>query len=324
MLANLIILLFLLMLSAFFSAVEVAFVSLTNAKVEAMVKRKLPRATLVKKLKKNQRRLIITILIGNNVVNISAASLATVIAAGLFDSAVIGITTGVMTILILIFGEIIPKSYAANHAKHLAILAAPLLKILQWVGFPIIIIFEWLARAFTGKQRQERVTEEEIKAISKQGAKQGAIEKQEHIMIRRLFKLNDITARDIMTPRKNIACIESDMSIDEATEIIEHKAHTRFPVYHNTLDNIIGMVHSRDVLLVYHRESEEKSIQKILRPIITIKPNTPIDDVMHEFQKKKTHMGIVKDKSHKILGIITLEDIIEELVGEIIDEHDED
>lgn len=127
-----------------------------------------------------------------------------------------------------------------------------------------------------------------------------------------------------MTPRDDVAFITDDMTIDMATEIIEHHAHTRFPVYHKTPDTIVGMVHSRDVLLVHHREREHNSIKDILRPVVFIPGDMPIDDVMHRFQREQTHMGIAIDKDKKMLGVITLEDIIEELVGEIVDEHDEE
>ncbi|PLX28901.1 HlyC/CorC family transporter, partial [Candidatus Parcubacteria bacterium] len=188
MLTNIVILMVLIALSSFFSASEVAFISLTNAKVDAMVKRKLPQATMVQKLKSNSRRLLITILIGNNIVNIASASLATVVAGEMFDSAVIGITTGVMTLIVLVFGEIIPKSYAHNHAKKFAIFSAPIFRFLQTIGYPFILIFEGFTNLVAGKEEADKVSEEEIRAMTLQGAKQGAIEKDERVMIERLFQ----------------------------------------------------------------------------------------------------------------------------------------
>lgn len=322
MLPNLLILLVLLLLSAFFSATEVAFVSLTEAKVITMVRRRLPRAKLVKKLKDRPRKLLITILIGNNVVNIAAASLATIVAAQIFASAVLGITTGVMTFLVLVFGEIMPKSYAAGHAKKLAIFAAPVLYSLQIIAWPAVILLEWLTNIFAGKQRTEKVSEQELKAMAMVGRRQGTIEKDEAAILNRLFKMNDLEAEDIMTPRKEINFLQDDISIEKAAEIISQLPHTRFPIIHKSADKIAGLVHSRDVLLAFNEDKEGRTIKKIIRPIIKINKDIKLDDLLREFQKKQTHMAVVRDKKGKTRGIVTLEDVIEELVGEIIDETD--
>ncbi len=321
---NISILIVLILLSAFFSAAEVAFISLSNAKVAAMVKKKLPRSKLIKKLKSNARRLLITILIGNNIVNIASASLATIIASEMFNSAVLGITTGVMTLIILVFGEIVPKSYASSHPKRFAIFASTYIKILQIITLPAIIAFEWLTNLVTGEEQADRVSEEELKALAITGSKQGTIEKGERIMIERLFQFNDITAEDVMTPRVNVVNIEHDMSISDAVDVIEKNPHTRFPIIEETPDVIIGFVHSRDVLLALNSKDKNNSIKKILRPIVAVPKQMRIDDVLREFQKKNTHMGVVLDEYGGTEGILTLEDVIEELVGEIADEHDVD
>ncbi len=322
MTTSIIILIILLALSAFFSAAEVAFVSLTDAKVETMVKRKLPRAKQIQKLKQNPRRLLVTILIGNNIVNIGSASFATVVAADLFASAVIGITTGVMTLLVLIFGEIIPKSYATNHNKKFAIFATPYLKLLQWITLPLVIIFEWLTNIFAGKHTQDNVSEEELKAMAIAAFKQGAIEEDEQAMIERLFKFNDITAEDIMTPRVKCIYLDAKMSIKDATKIVEKNPHTRFPVAEDSPDEIIGFAHSRDLLISYAHDAEQKSIKNIMHPILRVPKQMLIDDVLEEFQRSKTHIAVVMDEFGGTEGIITLEDVLEELVGEIADEHD--
>ncbi len=322
MITNLIILLVLLVLSAFFSAAEVAFVSLTDAKVKSMVKRKLPRAKKIKKLLENPRRLLVTILIGNNIVNIASASLATIVASEMFQSAVLGITTGVMTLLILIFGEIIPKSYATNHNKKFAIFSSPVLGFLQFILWPFIIVFEWMTNLFAGKQKLESISEEELKIMAQTGAQQGTIEKEEKQMIERLFQFNDITAEDIMTPRVNMVYLEDEMKIEEAAKIIKKSVHTRFPVISETPDNIIGYVHSRDMLLAYMQDKEKASIKKLVIPILRVPQQMKIDDLLHEFQKKQVHIALVQDEFGGTEGITTLEDVLEELVGEITDEHD--
>ncbi|MBT4071940.1 MAG: HlyC/CorC family transporter [Candidatus Magasanikbacteria bacterium] len=318
---DLTILVILLILSAFFSAAEVAFITLTDAKVESMVKRKLPKAKIIQKLKAKPRRLLISILIGNNIVNIASASYATVIMTKLFESAVIGITTGIMTLMVLIFGEILPKSYATTHQRRFAIFAAPLLRFFQLAMYPFVIIFEWITLIATGKDTPDAVSEEELLALAKTGTKQGAIEKDEGIMIERLFKFNDITAEDIMTPRVLVSYIRETDTIKRAAKIIEDEMHTRFPIIRETPDNVIGFVHARDVLLSFHKDKEDETVKEIIRPLVTIPGQMPIDDVMREFQKHRTHMGVVVDEFGGTEGIVTFKDVIEELVGEITDEH---
>jgi len=322
MIIELLILVLLLVLSAFFSASEVAFVSLSDAKVETMVKKKLPRAIEIQKLKQNPRRLLVTILIGNNIVNIGAASLATVVTASVFASGAIGIATGVMTLLVLVFGEIVPKAYATNHNKRFAIFSAPILRLLQWLLFPFVVIFEWVTTLVAGKHTPEQVSEEELKAMAKTGAKQGNIEKDERVMLEKLFQFNDITAEDIMTPRVQTVFIADDMSVEKAAEYLQSNAHTRFPVIKEHSDNVVGFVHSRDVLLAYIEEKEEKNITDIIHPILRVPKQMPIDDLLREFQKAQVHIAVVMDEYGGTLGVVTLEDVIEELVGEISDEHD--
>lgn len=322
MLINITILVILLILSAFFSATEVAFVSLTDSRVETMVKRKLPRALLVQKLKSNPRRLLVTILIGNNIVNIAAASLATVVATGLFESAVIGITTGVMTLLVLIFGEIIPKSYATNRVKKLAIWSAPILYFVQMIIWPVVILFEGLSNLLTGRHRPDKVYEEELKAMALIGKKQGTIEKDEEMILNRLFEMNDIEAGDIMTPKKNVKFLKDTLTIDEVADVIILDPHTRFPIVQNNFDKVVGLAYAKDILAAFHGETEDRSITKIMRPFFKVKMDVKIDRLMQIFQKKKIHMAIVVDEKGKNRGVVTLEDVLEELVGEIVDEMD--
>lgn len=321
MLTNLIILLTLIVLSAFFSASEVAFVSLSDAKVHSMVQQKMPKAKLIKKLTANSRRLLITILIGNNIVNIASASLATLIASDLFESAVLGLTTGIMTIIVLIFGEIVPKSYATNNPTRFAQFSARYLRLLQIVGAPIIFLFEGITRLTAGKESLEHVSEEELRAMAGMSAAQGAIKTQESKMIERLFQFNDIAAEDIMTPRVDMIYLKDTYTIDEAIDVIEEHGFTRFPVIREVPDDITGFVHSRDVLLAA-KDPKKKKVTDITRPILHVPRQLPIDELLKEFQKAQTHMAVVMDEHGGTEGVATLEDVIEELVGEIADEHD--
>jgi len=295
MLTNIIILIILLILSAFFSATEVAFVSLTDSRVATMVKRKLSRAGLVQKLKSNPRRLLITILVGNNIVNIAAASFATVVAVGLFQSAVIGITTGVMTLLVLLFGEIIPKSYATNHVKKLAIWSAPILYIIQLIIWPVVVLFEILSNLLTGRHKPDKVYEEELKAMALIGKKQGTIEKDEEMILNNVFEMNDIEAGDIMTPKKKVKFLKDTMTIDEVADVIVGDPHTRFPIVHNNFDKVVGLVYAKDILAAFNNDTEDRSITKIMRPFFKVKIDVKIDRLMQIFQKKKIHI-LLQDK----------------------------
>ncbi len=318
----LILLIILLLLSAFFSATEVAFLSLTEAKIDAMVEQKEKRSDLIKQLKKNPRRLLVTILIGNNIVNIAASSIATVVATELFASAAIGIATGVMTLLVLVFGEIIPKALATTHNKTMARFASPVLRLLQWIGFPLIVAFEAMTNLVAGKHTGEEISKEELAALTIASVEQGSLEKEEGAIMERVFEFSNITAEDIMTPRVHVVFIYDNTTIEEATETIEKSTHTRYPIAHDTPDKIIGYVHSRDVLLAFHRDKEHTSIKEILRPIIPVPKQMPIDEVMKQFQRNQAHMAVVVDEFGGTEGIVTFEDIIEELVGEITDEYD--
>lgn len=309
-------------LSAFFSSAEVAFLALSDAKVHTMVKRQSTNAKLIQAITRNRRRLLITVLVGNNIVNIAASSLATVIVAQFFDSAVIGLTTGIMTLLVLIFGEIMPKSYASNHPKRFATLTVRWLRLFQILSYPIVIVFEWLTNTVAGKHTDDFVSEEELRALAQASLRQGAIEQTEGTMIERLFAFNDITAEDIMSPRVHVVFISDATSIEAATEIVKNNPFTRYPVIESSVDHIVGYVHSRDILLAHHRDQVEKPIRDIMLPIMAVPKQMPIDEVMKEFQKRRTHMAVVVDEYGGTEGIVTFEDIIEELVGEIADEHD--
>lgn len=322
MITNIIILTIFLLLSAFFSAAEVAFVSLSDTKIETMVKKGVKRAHNIQALKQNPRRLLVTILIGNNIVNIASASFATVVATELFDSGAIGIATGVMTLLVLIFGEIIPKSYATNHNKKFAIFSEPILRTLQFLLFPLVVIFEALTTLFAGKHAPEKISEEELRAMAQSGAKQGTIEKEERVMLERLFEFNDITAEDIMTPRVQMKYMDHDTTITDAIVHVSEHTHTRFPVVEESPDKILGFIHTRDILLAAHENNKKKTIKSLLHPILRVPKQIKLDDMLREFQKAGVHIAVVMDEYGGTLGVITLEDVLEELVGEIIDEHD--
>jgi putative hemolysin len=318
------ILILFIFLSAFFSSAEVVFLSLSDAKVEAMIAFGRKRASLVKKLKAEPRSLLITILIGNNIVNIAATSLATVAFAKYFDSAVIGVTTGIMTLLILIFGEIVPKSFASSNAEVLSRSFAPVVLFFKNLFLPIVWATEKLTNIFIGRHKTEKVSEEELKSLAMTGVRQGTIEKNEGIMIEKLFEFNDISAEDIMTPRVELVYVLENSSIEDAAIKIEEHGRTRCLVVKDTPDKVNGFVHAQDLLLAFRREKEKDSVESLIRTIIFVPRQMLINNILKEFQKRKIHIAVVIDEYGGTEGVITLEDIIEELVGEIVDEHDID
>lgn len=321
---DLLFLVLLVALSAFFSSAEVVFLSLNEAKIMAMVEAEKKNALLVKKLKENPRSLLITILIGNNIVNIAAASLATVIFANYFDSAVIGLTTGIMTIVILVFGEIVPKAFASSQAVLLSRYFAPFVCFFKKLFLPIIWLMEKITNLLVGSHKSEKVSEEELKALAMAGVRQGTIEKNEGLMIENLFKFNDISAEDIMTPRVELVYVFDDSTIEEVAIKIEEHGITRCLVVEGTPDNVKGFVHAQDVLLAFRQKREKDSVMSLIRPIIFVPKQMLINNILKEFQKRKIHIAVVLDEYGGTDGIISLEDIIEELVGEIVDEHDID
>ena len=230
-----ILLIILIFLSAFFSGIETAFFSLSNIKLKKMISRKEKNAELVAKLKSNPQRLLITILIGNNVVNIAAASMATIIVADIFGSAVVGITTGLMTLIILIFGEITPKSISIKHNEKVACLTAKLLFLIYKILSPITFIFEKL---YPEKGlRVPAITEEELRIMASVGVEEGTVQKREAEIIKKVFQLNDITAEDVMTPRTEVYALKEGEKLNNVKSKIINSRYSRIPIYKKSIDH---------------------------------------------------------------------------------------
>lgn len=316
-----ILLIILIFLSAFFSGAETALFSLSNIKLKKMISRGEKRAELVSKLKANPQRLLIAILIGNNLVNIAAASLATIIVTKIFQSSVVGITTGVMTLIILIFGEITPKSISIRHNEKISCLIARPLLIFEKILWPIVWIFEKIypKRGL----RVPAITEEELRIMTSVGVEEGTVQKKEAEIIKKVFQLNDITAEDVMTPRSEIYALKQNRKLNSIKNKIIDSPFSRIPIYKASVDHITGILYKDDALIYLAKKGRGNiTLKEIAREAIYIPESKFIDELMREFQIRRIHMAVVVNEYGEVVGIVTLEDIIEELVGEIVDETD--
>lgn len=326
---EIILLIILFILSAFFSASETAFTSLSKIKVGRMVEQRLPGAKLVSGLKEKPSEFLSTILIGNNLVNIAASALATSIIIKYFEARgwvniglAVGIATGVMTFLILTFGEIVPKTVAIRRAEKLTLAVAPIIFTLNVILMPIAYLMGFISRPFIyilGGKAPEKgpfVTEDEIKMILAAGEREGVIEEEEREMITSIFEFGETIVREVMTPRPDISACQADKSVDELIRVIIESGHSRIPIYEGTLDNVIGVVYAKDLL----KAGREVKIRDILHSPVFIPETKKVAELLHEMQAARTHLAIIVDEYGVTSGLVTMEDLVEEIVGEIHDE----
>ena len=283
-------------------------------------------AKLVEKLTQDPNKLLGAILIGNNIVNILASSLATTLFVSIVGPSGVGIATGVMTVLVLIFGEITPKTIAKIYADSLALSLSYIIRFIEFLLFPIVIIFTGYQKLFHMKESEEdkepQVNEQELQAILDDMEDEGAIESNEVEMINAVLSLNDREVKDIMTPRPDIVAISDDADIDDIKDLFFEAKFSRIPVYHDDKDNIVGILFERDFLTTYIKRKNFR-LKTILRPVKYVSASMKVDDLFHELQKSKMHMAVVSGEYGEVIGLVTMEDALEEMVGEIYDEHDE-
>lgn len=326
MIVHILVVLILLAFSAFFSASETAFFSLRDSQVAEMKEKGVKNGLLVFNLRGKPERLLSTILIGNNITNITVASYTTFFVVELFGSYGVGIATGVLTIFILIFGEILPKSFALTHNKKIALLFAPLLSVISFVFYPVSVCMQMLSmfvHRASGVKKSHGITEEELRYMMKIGLKGGFIEKGEHELIERVFLFNDIKVGDIMVPLNKVTMFHSNVNMGELIgQTVEH-GYARYPIQDNS-GSIIGYVTDYDIIRAEHEGKQDVSVSEFVTDIKSVSSATMIDDVCRSMKKSGIHMHLVHDNKDpkKVLGIVTLEDIIEELLGEIVDEED--
>ncbi|MFC1728760.1 hemolysin family protein [candidate division KSB1 bacterium] len=330
---SIIILGILLLFSAFFSGAEIAVMSLSELRVRHLVEMKKRNARLLRRLKSNTHKLLITILVGNNLANIGAASYATTVSITFLQqfelnnvtSLGIGVTTGLMTLLILIFGEITPKAYCITHAEAVALKITPVLQFFEWLFSPLVWFLKFFTR-LTSKvylsKRYPLVTEDEVRTIVKIGEEEGAIQQEEKEMIHNVFELDNTEVSSVMTPRVDMFVLESTLTIQEAVKKIQDKVYSRIPVFEENIDRIIGIAHAKDILHAALSGKGESALGEIVRPAIFIPNSMMINVLLHHFKKQKTHIALVIDEHGGIAGLVTIEDVLEEIVGEIYDETD--
>jgi len=323
-LISIIILFILLMLSSFFSATETAFSSLNTIKMKHMSNEGHKRAKTALRLHDDFEKLITTILIGNNIVNIASASIATVIFVKYWPNTGVTISTAVMTTLVLIFGEITPKSIAKKVPEKFALTVTPIIIFFSWILLPLSFIFgliQKLMNRIFKFEKEKTITEEELLTYVSEVQQEGGINENEGELIRSVIDFDDLKVEDIFTPRVHVVAISEKADLKKITQTFKLSGYSRLPVYDTSIDHIIGIINHKDfynlVLL------EKQSLDSIIKPPVFVTEYMKVSNLLNLLKENKAHMAIVKDEFGGTLGIVTMEDILEEIVGEIWDEHDE-
>ena len=314
-----------LILSAYFSATETAFSTFNRLRLKGLAEGGNKRASLVLKLSVDYDRLLSTILVGNNLVNILLTTVATIFFAKLIieESAATAVSTIVTTVAVLIFGEISPKSLAKEYADGFVMATAPLLRLITWILTPINWIFSgWkrLLRLVFKTKGENTVTEEEVLTMVDEAEEDGTLGEQESEMIRQVIAFNDREAIDILIPRVQVTAVAADATFEELGELFAETGFSRLPVYEESIDHVVGIVYHKDY---YKRAGEKPTPTDLMKPAVYIPPTMKIRLLLNKLQAEQSHIAIVADEYGGILGIVTMEDILEELVGEIWDEHDD-
>lgn len=317
-----------ILLSAFFSSAETAMTTVNRIRIQALIEQGDKRAIILDKVISNSSKMLSTILIGNNIVNISASSLVTTLTIQVFGNVYVGAATGVLTLIILLFGEITPKTLASLHAEKIALSYAKIIYFLTVILTPVVFIVGKLGNGVMYLLRVDPnakanpMTEHELRTLVNVSQEDGVIEREEKQMIYNVFDFGDSAAKDVMIPRIDMTFVDINSTYEELMEIFREDMHTRFPVYEENTDNIVGIINIKDLIL--YPKNQEFSIQKILRePYFTYEYKRTAD-LMVEMRKASVNLAIVLDEYGSTAGLVTLEDLLEEIVGEIRDEYDED
>lgn len=321
---NIIALAVLILMSGYFSATETAFLSCNKTRLRTMAEKGNKRAALVNRLNENYDRLLSTILIGNNIVNLTAASIGTVLFVRLYGDIGATVSTAVITVLVLIFGEITPKNVAKDCPEKLAMFSAPIIRVLIWIFTPLNLLFGlWkkLVSKVLHLESDSKMSQEELLMLVEEVREGGTIDSEEGDLLKNAIEFNDMRAEDILTHRVDLEAVDIESTKKEIAEVFTQSKFARLPVYEDSIDNIIGILNMKDF---YDGTGiTAKSIRDIMTKPLFVLKSEKIDELLKLLQETKSQMAVILDEYGGTLGIVTLEDILEELVGEIWDEHDE-
>lgn len=327
---QIILLIILIFLSALFSSAETAFTAVNKLKLRHMAEEGNKRAKRTLRLVENPSKIISTLLIGNNIVNIFASALTTLIAIEKFGYNATALATSLLTIVIIIFGEITPKSFATQYAERVAMAFSKPVGILMVILTPLVIIFysiaSFIIRLFGGNINQGHplVTEEELKTMVDVGSEEGVFEEDEKEMLFNIFDFGDLQVKDVMVQRVDVTAIDVDADLDEVMEIVASEQFSRFPVYGEDIDDIIGILNVKDLLFLSDEDKKSFDLKKYIREPYYAYEFKRITELFKELKKNRTHISVILDEYGGTVGIATIEDLLEEIVGEIDDEYDDE
>ena len=318
--------------SGFFSSSEIAMFSLAQHRVDSMVEEGLSGAEMVRALKEDPHRLLVTILVGNNIANIAMSAITTGLLGIYFGGATaVVISTFGITAVVLLFGESAPKSYAVENSESWALRIARPLKLAEYAMYPLIVLFDYLTRQInriTGSTgaaiETPYVTRSEIQDMLETGEREGVIEEDEHDMLRRIFRFTDTIAKEVMTPRLDMTAVPANTSIDEAIETSIQSGHERLPVYEGNLDNVIGIVTIQDLVREAQYGERDVSLADLTTPTLHVPESKNVDELLAEMREDRLNMVIVIDEFGTTEGLVTMEDLVEEVVGEILEGGEEE
>ncbi len=318
----------LVLLSAFFSGTETAYSCANKIKLKSMVTLGKKNAKAVYKFADEKYdKLVTAILVGNNIVNLTASALAAILFAMWIDNEEIAATvsTASLTVVVLLIGEITPKYLASVYPEKFCFVVYPLMQLFYWILMPLCKIFDgfkWVLAKIFKLQKDETVTDEELMSLVDEAEESGTLKEDESELLRSALEFDDLKVEDILVPRVEVYAVSEDSTMEEVSEIFEKSGYSRLPVYRETIDNVIGLIHQRDFFVGYMKGETE--IGHLVQDIVFTSEYTRISTLLKQLQKQKIHMAAVSDEYGGLVGIVTLEDILEELVGEIWDEHDEE
>ena len=313
--------------SAFFSASESALISIPPKRVRQLIEEGGRRAKALRFLADNSSEILTTILIGNNFVNIFVAAYATKVAEKLFDNSALSYSVGITTIMILIFGEIVPKTFGRNHSESLAYSVLKVLQVIYYALYPIVKAFMLIIRLILGKNARlvdRMVTKDDIEFMVNEAEKERTIDSKQIDLLNSILEFPTIKVKDIMVPRTQVHALKISDPLDKVIKFIRDEGHSRYPVYDEDLDDTIGFLHVKDISFLSPEEIENFDISKRVNPPFFVYEHMKIQAVFDHMNRKKVHLALVKDENGLVVGIVTLEDIMEVIFGEIQDEYDDE